>query len=221
MTEHKTLAEALVAAQQEMPVVEKTAKAVYGKYATLDDLIAKTRPVLNKHGLSIQQFPSVGEHGPVLTTIIRHVSGQFEQGETPLILQKQDMQGLGSAITYARRYAWSSALGIASEQDDDAQSVAAEPKAGSSGGTASARSKTSASASAPSAAHKFVPPASVGVKASVDSIAELFKLTEELGAREATELAVEEREEKGTLSQEWVDRCVATAKKNLAAKKAA
>lgn len=118
------LAKALVEAQKEMPEVPKKATANYGNYATLDDLISKTRPVLNEHGLSIQQFPHVSELGaPVLRTIIRHTSGETEQADTPLFLQKQDMQALGAAITYARRYAWGAVLGIASEHDDDAQSI--------------------------------------------------------------------------------------------------
>ena len=41
----------------------------------------------------------------------------------PLILAKQDMQALGSAITYARRYAWAAALGIAADEDDDHQAA--------------------------------------------------------------------------------------------------
>lgn len=118
-----TLAAALVEAQKQMPGVEKTATAVYGKYATLDSLIEKTRPVLNDNGLAIVQFPAVSELGqPVLRTVILHAeSSEQLTADTPLFLQKQDMQGLGSAITYARRYAWAAALGIATDTDDDGQ----------------------------------------------------------------------------------------------------
>lgn len=115
-----TLATALINAQAEMPAVEKTAKANYGKYATLDHIIAKTRGVLNKHGLSIVQFPVVTDlGGPGLKTTILHSSGESVSAITPLFLVKQDMQSLGSAITYARRYAWAAALGISAEADDD------------------------------------------------------------------------------------------------------
>jgi uncharacterized protein (DUF3820 family) len=115
-----TLATALISAQSEMPAVEKTARANYGMYATLDHIIAKTRSVLNKHGLSIVQFPVVTDTGgPGLKTTILHSSGESVSAITPLILVKQDMQSLGSAITYARRYAWASALGISAEADDD------------------------------------------------------------------------------------------------------
>jgi len=106
---------------------------------TLDALIAATRPILNAHGLAISQLPTMvkaegGEWRPALRTRISHVGSQhidvamkhvLEQGESiedtmPLYLTDKTMQGLGSAITYARRYAWASALGIAAEEDTDA-----------------------------------------------------------------------------------------------------
>lgn len=119
-----TLAVALVAAQAEMPAVDKTGRGNFGTYATLDHLIALTRPVLNKHGLSIMQLPVVSELGqPMLRTIIRHESGESVVADAPLFLPKQDMQALGSAITYARRYGWASACGVASEHDDDGDSA--------------------------------------------------------------------------------------------------
>lgn len=124
-----TLATALVEAQAEMPAVDKTGKSNFGSHATLDHIIAKTRGVLNKHGLSIVQFPVVTEQGgPGLQTTITHKSGESASSVMPLLLVKQDMQSLGSAITYARRYAWASALGISAESDDDGEQ-ATRPKA--------------------------------------------------------------------------------------------
>lgn len=123
----KELTVALLAAQKEMPAVEKTAKANYGMYATLDHLIAKTRPVLNKHGLAVVQFPAVSDLGqPLLRTILVHgATGQMLEADMPLLLpdDKKGMQALGAAITYARRYALSAALGIAAEDDDDGASA--------------------------------------------------------------------------------------------------
>lgn len=118
-----TLAAALVKAQQEMPPVDKDSRNPHfgNSFASLDNIVAKTRPVLNKHGLAIVQFPTVSELGqPCLRTILVHSeSGEQLQADMPLLVGKQDMQGLGSAITYARRYAWAAALGIASDEDDD------------------------------------------------------------------------------------------------------
>jgi len=132
MPDHPTLAAALVAAQAEMPAVEKDGANPHfrSKFVTLDALIATTRPVLNRHGLSIAQGAG-GEHGAVtLTTTIQHVSGEAWGLTMPIYPAKPDMQALGAAITYARRYAWAAILGIAAEEDDDHQS-ASGPSSGS------------------------------------------------------------------------------------------
>ena len=117
------LAAALVAAQAEMPAVEPDAVNPHFKtrFVSLDHLIAKTRPVLNRHGLALVQLPATSDLGlPVLrTTLIHGPTGEQVSADTPLILQKQDMQAFGAAITYARRYAWAAALGIASDEDSD------------------------------------------------------------------------------------------------------
>ena len=133
------LAEALVAAQAELPcAIARDADGQIGsrsyRYLTLDKLIAETRPILQKHGLSIIQCPTVIERGeavvPALLTRIQHadtdLSGRggtitYDSLEwvTPLYLTDKTMQGLGAAITYARRYAWQSILGIAAEEDTD------------------------------------------------------------------------------------------------------
>lgn len=123
-----TLAAALTAAQAEMPAVEPNAVNPHfrSRFVSLDHLIAKTRPVLNRHGLSLTQWPSVSETGqPTLTTRLTHVSGEFVENTMPLLLAKQDMQGLGGAITYARRYAWAAALGICADEDDDGNQASA------------------------------------------------------------------------------------------------
>lgn len=126
------LAQALVNAQKDMPKVEpdKTNPHYRTQFVSLDHLIAKTRPVLNKHGLAILQAPQIiGDLFALRTTLV-HVSGeQLDLGDTPLF-GTGDMQKLGAALTYARRYAWAAALGICADEDDDAESVSGEPAAG-------------------------------------------------------------------------------------------
>lgn len=121
------LAAALVLAQKAMPAPKKDGVNPHFKssFVTLDELISTTRPVLNDHGLTINQFPSVNELGaPVLVTRIAHFSGEALEYQMPLFLgDRHDMQALGAAITYARRFAWSAALGIASDHDDDGDSL--------------------------------------------------------------------------------------------------
>lgn len=129
--------EALVAAQADLPcAIGKDAEGQIGTrkygYLTLDKLIAETRPILQKHGLTIMQWPtwiSRGEDAalPALETILKHKSGEAYSKIMPLYLTDKTMQGLGAAITYARRYAWQSVLGIAAEDDTDGP---ADPDAG-------------------------------------------------------------------------------------------
>lgn len=124
----ETLARALVKIQAEMPTITKDGKAVYGSYVTLDHLLAEARPILTKHGVAVAQFPTIHEHGaPTLTTILIHESGERLEYVSPLYIDKQTAQGHGSAITYARRYALASALGISSDEDDDG-AAASKPK---------------------------------------------------------------------------------------------
>lgn len=137
--EATTLAQALVAAQAAMPRVEPDATNPHFKsrFVSLDHLIAKTRPVLNKHGLAILQAPSADMDGkPALTTTIYHVSGEKHSSQMPLLVGREDMQGLGAALTYARRYAWAAALGICADEDDDGEQASqVKPKATVSGAT--------------------------------------------------------------------------------------
>jgi hypothetical protein len=112
----KELASAIRAFQRNAPSVFKDAKANYGKYATLANVIESTREALSDNGLSFAQL--VDADG--LTTIIMHAaSGEWIKATARLTLDKQTPQGQGSAITYMRRYALSAALGIATEDDDD------------------------------------------------------------------------------------------------------
>ena len=131
------LAEALVAAQAELPcALGKDADGQIGqrsyRYLTLDKLIEATRPILSKHGLAISQNPIMVQNGehvvPALRTTLVHKDGeQTATDPMPLYLSEKTMQGLGAAITYARRYAWQSVLGIAAEEDTDGPAPDPDP----------------------------------------------------------------------------------------------
>jgi hypothetical protein len=73
-----------------------------------------------------------------------HASGQFIEGRTPLLLVSADMQGLGSAISYARRYGYQSILGLV-QIDDDARR-ALKPASPGSGANVSANGSPTATA---------------------------------------------------------------------------
>jgi hypothetical protein len=121
------LAESLLLAQLELPTaLERNAEGYGYRYTTLDALLAAVRPVLNKHGLTVEQaicFTALPDGPPIptLVTRFRHAESGETDGDTMLLPPLDgNMQHYGSAITYARRYALAAALGIASEEDDDA-----------------------------------------------------------------------------------------------------
>jgi hypothetical protein len=112
------LALALSKFQSEVQGVKKDGDNPFfhSKYATLEGIITTVRSPLAKHGLAFAQFPC-GENG--LTTLVLHTSGQYIAATFTMKPKDATPQGVGSAITYARRYALSAALGIATEEDDD------------------------------------------------------------------------------------------------------
>lgn len=90
------------------------------KYASLSATQEMVRPILAKHGLSFIQSIYTNETGRYeVHTVLAHSSGQSIRTKMDLMLGRQDMQSLGSAVTYAKRYALQAILGIAGDDDDD------------------------------------------------------------------------------------------------------
>lgn len=107
----------------EVSSISKDAKNPFFKsnYVTLDKLIIETRDLLQKHGLSIMQFPLSKDTGEIgIQTLLLHESGEFIEAE-PLFMkpQKNDPQQAGSVITYLRRYSYQAILGLNTGEDDD------------------------------------------------------------------------------------------------------
>ena len=100
------LTKALAAAQAEYPLVQFDSanphfKSKFASYAQCCDSL---RGPLTKHGLSLPDFrPGLMGGQWVLLGTLRHTSGQYIQGVAPLLMGKQDMQGFGAAVTYAKR----------------------------------------------------------------------------------------------------------------------
>lgn len=116
------LAGALAKAQAEMTHAGKSADNPFfkSKYADLSAVISAARPALSKNGLSVVQFTDMDEAGKVfLITQLSHSSGQWMRSWYPVTPVKNDPQGLGSATTYARRYAYGSIVGVAAADEDD------------------------------------------------------------------------------------------------------
>lgn len=118
------LAKALLAAQKDMPGLQKNAINPHfkNKYISLDTLMESILPVLNKHGLVLMQEPTYdAPEATLTTTFILAETGESTSSEMMLCMAKNDPQGQGSAITYARRYSLMSALGLVADNDDDGE----------------------------------------------------------------------------------------------------
>lgn len=116
------IAPALVKALSEIGGVSKNAKnTAFGgfKYATLENVIDSSKEHLTANGITVIQLPGDMEGGiQHLETILLHESGEFISGNFGIALGKVDPQGVGSAISYARRYALMAALNMPAVDDD-------------------------------------------------------------------------------------------------------
>ena len=84
------------------------------EYATLGAVLRAAIPALTAEGIALVQY----RDGAELVTLLGHVEGGKLETRYPLQPTKNDPQGWGSAITYARRYQLMSLLGLAGEDDD-------------------------------------------------------------------------------------------------------
>ena len=115
------LATALAKAQGVMQNAKKDSENPFfkSKYADLATVIDAAKEPLYKNGLSVVQLTSSDGESVKVNTLLLHSSGQWIGETLSLKPVKGDPQGLGSAITYGRRYAYSAIIGMASEEDDD------------------------------------------------------------------------------------------------------
>src|SRR5262245_4536309 len=90
-------------------------------YTPLDTIVETVGPLLAENGLVWTTRPGWNETmGPSLRYKLAHApTGETEEGEMPLMLAENDAQGMGSAITYMRRYALCAVLNLVADADDD------------------------------------------------------------------------------------------------------
>jgi len=127
----KGIATALAKAQANMGKALKQANNPHfrSKYADLGNVMDACLPALNEAGIALIQPTGEDEHGRYVETILIHgESGESLTCRVPLIVSKNDMQGYGSAVTYARRYGLMAMAGIAPEDDDGHAASKAPPK---------------------------------------------------------------------------------------------
>jgi hypothetical protein len=117
----KNIAGALVKFQASVSKVAKEANNPFfkSKYASLANILDTIQKPLSECGLAVSQFPD----GNALTTIILHAdSGEWMESSYVMPVAKQnDPQAMGSAMTYARRYALGSILNLNIDDDDDGE----------------------------------------------------------------------------------------------------
>jgi|TARA_R110002124_G_scaffold883_5_gene4497 hypothetical protein len=99
------------------------------KYADLSAVWLACQEALGENGLAVIQDVTTSENGVEVSTRVLHISGQWlECGPLTIPLAKSDAQGVGSAITYGRRYGLSATLGIVTELDDDGNAASKHGK---------------------------------------------------------------------------------------------
>lgn len=125
-TEINEIMAALVKAQLEMKPAKKSGFNPHYKshFATLEDIVEAAKPLL-KNGIAITHVSCIegGVHG--LRVLMGHTSGQWISGFYPVVSVRNDPQGVGSAVTYARRYSYAPLAGVVTEDDDG--EAASEP----------------------------------------------------------------------------------------------
>jgi hypothetical protein len=124
-------APAFVELQAAMPKIPKDKTGQAGnretKYADLETTIELVKPLLAEHGFAFLQPCSEGSGGQVaVTTILLHKSGEWMRDTLVMPTGGSGAQAVGSAISYAKRYALTSMLGLATE-DDDGHAASQQP----------------------------------------------------------------------------------------------
>jgi len=128
----KAIATALVKAQREFgPALKSSTNPHFrSKYADLSACIEAVIDSLNNNGIYLMQLTDECEGGVKVSTVFIHESGeQLSGGSLFMPASKQDAQGFGSALSYARRYSLMAACGIAPEDDDGNQATKTAPQA--------------------------------------------------------------------------------------------
>lgn len=141
---------------------DKTNPAFRSKYADLGACIDAVEDALLANDIAMMQETFLDDSGITVETVFLHTSGEtIRGGKLHVPAAKQDPQGYGSALTYARRYSLMAACGIAAEDDD---------------GNAASASRSPAKASHPKPAEKAAPVDLMALLAALDAAADLAEL---------------------------------------------
>lgn len=127
----KEISKALLDAQKETGAATKDATNPHfrSKYADLTSVIEAVKGPLNNHGITFLQPVSLSDAGVCVETVLMHSSGEWISESLTVPVSKHDAQGVGSAISYGRRYGLQSMCGVPAEDDDGNLATSAAPKA--------------------------------------------------------------------------------------------
>lgn len=115
------IAKAIIDIQKKIEPLTKSAEnsEFNSSFVPLDVVMSKVLKLLGEHNLGHTQWPVSEGEKSYLVTVLFHENGSSITGEVELMTTRRDLQAVGSAITYARRYGLMSILGLVGENDDD------------------------------------------------------------------------------------------------------
>ena len=128
MESKPTLISALVKAQSQMShaAFDQTNPHFKSKFASLKSVIDAVKPALNANGIAFLQEAVQIDGVTHIETVFYGYNDMLRTGPVPVVADKQNAQGFGSGMTYAKRYSLSMALGIAADEDDDGNAAAGD-----------------------------------------------------------------------------------------------
>lgn len=170
----KSLAEALALFQSDLPQVDLDSLNPHfkSKFASLANITKKVLPELAKHGFSYTVGSFVDNGLLVVDAHLLHESGESRSFQFPIT--ETQPQKIGSAITYAKRYAIQALTGVVADEDDDGNAASQQPpaalaKAKDRAAAAPPRPRQAASGSQQKIVSEFIEPG----KASRDQVNDL------------------------------------------------
>jgi len=125
----ETLIESLVKAQSEMThaQLDQINPVWKSKFASLKSTIDAVKPALNANGIFFMQISHPVDAGVGIETVFCKGDEKLSTGVVVVPVDKANAQGLGSSMTYAKRYSLAVACGISASEDDDGNAAAANP----------------------------------------------------------------------------------------------
>lgn len=129
MQSKSAMTDALVKAQSEMShaVLDQVNPHFKSKFASLKSVIDAVKPALNNNGIAFVQEAVQVDGMTYIETVLYGHGETLRTGPVPVVADKQNAQGFGSGMTYAKRYSLSMALGVSAESDDDGNAASKAP----------------------------------------------------------------------------------------------